>query len=223
MTKVEDANAAAILNLDASRRVGWAKSYALQDKLDGAVADGEMWRTDSEAFRHALSYVCGLVMEIFSADQRHAVRLVVEEAAGFDAVLDQTKVSYGRRRARRLINEDPSFADPVETEQLRVMRDNAKRAKRRASKQYERAAKDHAELVLARDYGFETTQQMHGVLRKWQEATGAKRRSLESIRERSAYEAFMARQKRRQAGLGAVAAKGAARVARTPQGDDGVR
>lgn len=56
----------AVNDIDASRRVGWAQSYAAKEQLDQALRDLNLSRADADRSRNAASYLYGYMQEMLA-------------------------------------------------------------------------------------------------------------------------------------------------------------
>lgn len=163
----ENAHAVAIINLDNSRRVGWAKHFDTKARLDESLRDFNLAAGDRDAYRKGLSFLYGLFMEWTKDERSELFGKVLAEVAGYDAVLDAKLVRAGRRKAQSIRGFDELAAEEAE---LARAAKNAAKAARAANydKQWKRA-KQHGVENLAAKFGFQSVTEMQEVLARWQE------------------------------------------------------
>jgi hypothetical protein len=193
MTLADDATAVAILNLDNSRRVGWAKAYEATSKLDGALHDFNIAKGDRDAFRKGLSFLYGLFMEWTKNERSEVFTQVLTEIAGYDAVLDAKLVATGRRKARQI-----RAADEVWEEERRLARQARKRANSSAYMKAYDDGRERARIALAAKYGFRSVPELEEVLLKWQTATNRPPTDTKSVKDATIQQKWAQREKRRR-------------------------
>lgn len=167
--------------INASRRVGWAKAYEAEANLDSALHDVNIFRSDRDVYRKALSFMFGMFSSLMDTKSatRNLLRQAVEAYGGVDVVLDGRSVEKGRRRGDAIKAADETYQEEHSIDQtLKADR------RRRNSREWNRAH-EIAACSLAGHYGFASVDEMLVILGKYQQATGHPKIEPSLVRRKS--------------------------------------
>jgi hypothetical protein len=165
----------AVMGLEGSRRVGWAKAFEAIRQLETASHDLSVAREDRHIYRQRLSYLYGFFGRFTDplGQAGTAARTEIARVTNLDdAPLDSVEVRHGREHAERVIaaaaqTEEADRWDSAKRDaERRRLRKQARREIREASEDVSAsdrmfaAAKRKAIAELAAEYGLEGEAQL---------------------------------------------------------------
>jgi len=166
MSETERALSKAVVTLDSSRRVGWAKAFATAEKLEEASRDINVLTGDRNAFRKGLSYLYGFYTGWTQGAADGAIAQALQDVTdGYDLVLDSNIVAAGLRRGEQLRDVDEFVSGEADRQAEQKL---ARRQSQDALDKAFRAGQDHERRRLAKRYGLGSVDQLHAVLGAWQ-------------------------------------------------------
>lgn len=179
----------AVLSIDGSRRVGWAKAFAAIRQLDSASQDLNIARIDRLLFREKLSYLWGFTDVVLNNSGRTGGVLskLLREDMGVEdhrysdnAVLDRGYVIQGRKTARALLGKiaddygSTNLTGGLEggVAKIRKARREKKERKVTGEERHARMMTEARARIIA-SYGVRSEQDLREAVLLWKRSRGA--------------------------------------------------
>ena len=138
-----------VLNMDASRRVGWAKAFSAEASADDLARQVNIATSERDIFRRYAGYVTGFLQRYSQEPLAPLTQTLIDEAIGNrDAVLDSVDLQNGRELAAAAIR---GWSD---AQADRADRQLAKKGRVRESSRLYKDARQSELRRLAARYGF---------------------------------------------------------------------
>lgn len=155
MSRTEEALARSVLSIDGARRVGWARAFSAEEKLDDLSADLNRAMGDRENFKSGLSFLWGFTVEFLRTTEPLLYEDVKKRVLKWERVLDPKLIGQGRAwavRHRKRVTHEKKRREHHELAGLKNVWQH------------------RARVNMAARFGFESLQQMEDLLARYQEA-----------------------------------------------------